>query len=121
MEFSFSLTVKRLNAAPDLAKPYSDEEWAQVREVAHGVDRSLVEQDVRLTMGGEPTFVGVDEPESGQWEPGGDGADQVDAGARADKAAAGADCAWGAAALWAGEVVSGGAAAAMGDSMHLAG
>jgi uncharacterized protein (DUF2126 family)/transglutaminase-like putative cysteine protease len=67
VEFSFSLTVKRLNEAPSLAKPFSEEEWSRVREVAHKVDRELTEQDVRLTMGGEPTFVGIDEPESTQW------------------------------------------------------
>ena len=50
-----------------LSAPYNDEEWRRVREVAYQVDRELVEQDVRLTMGGEPTFVGLDEPESLQW------------------------------------------------------
>lgn len=67
VDFSFSLSVRRLNEAPSLAKPFSDEEWVRVREVAHEVDRRLIEQDVRLTMGGEPTFVGIDEPESPQW------------------------------------------------------
>ena len=67
VDFSFSLSVRRLNEAPSLTKPYSDQEWGKVREVAHAVDRKLMEQDVRLTMGGEPTFVGIDEPESPQW------------------------------------------------------
>ena len=31
------------------------------------MDSELKAQDVRLTMGGEPTFVGIDEPESPQW------------------------------------------------------
>jgi uncharacterized protein (DUF2126 family)/transglutaminase-like putative cysteine protease len=67
VDFCFSLSVRRLNEAPNLTKPYSDEEWAAVRALAHAVDRELVEQDVRLTMGGEPTYVGIDEPESPQW------------------------------------------------------
>ena len=66
-EFSFEMSVRRLNEAPALARPYSDETWAQVRDVAHQIDRDLGEQDVRLTMGGEPTYVGIDEPESLQW------------------------------------------------------
>ena len=66
VEFSFSVSIRRLNEAPNLAKPFSDEQWAKVREVAHEVDRRLVEQG-GLTMGGEPTFVGIDEPESMQW------------------------------------------------------
>jgi uncharacterized protein (DUF2126 family) len=67
VDFSFSLTVERLNEPPSLARPFTEEEWSRVREVAHEVDRRLVKQDVRLTMGGEPTFVGIDEPESPQW------------------------------------------------------
>ena len=67
VEFNFSLTVRRTNEARSLTKPYSDDEWAAVREVAHEVDRRFLKNDVRLTMGGEPTFVGIDEPESPQW------------------------------------------------------
>ncbi|MGI4828172.1 MAG: DUF2126 domain-containing protein [Janthinobacterium lividum] len=67
VEFSFALTVRRVNEAPQLSKPYSAEAWTAVREVAHAVDRDLAAQDVRLTMGGEPTYVGIDEPESPQW------------------------------------------------------
>ena len=67
VDFSYAMSVRRLNEAPQLSKPFSDEDWAQVREVAHGIDRDLEAQDVRLTMGGEPTFVGIDEPESPQW------------------------------------------------------
>jgi uncharacterized protein (DUF2126 family)/transglutaminase-like putative cysteine protease len=67
VEFGFALSVRRLNEAPRLSKPFSDEDWAQIREVAHGIDRDLEDQDVRMTMGGEPTFVGIDEPDSPQW------------------------------------------------------
>jgi uncharacterized protein (DUF2126 family)/transglutaminase-like putative cysteine protease len=67
VDFSFRLSVQRLNEAPSLTKPFGEEEWSRVRAVAHEVDRKLAEQDVRLTMGGEPTFVGIDEPESPQW------------------------------------------------------
>jgi uncharacterized protein (DUF2126 family)/transglutaminase-like putative cysteine protease len=67
VEFDFSMSVRRINAAPSLSKPFSDEEWEEVRAVAHAVDAELKKQDVRLTMGGEPTFVGIDEPESRQW------------------------------------------------------
>ncbi len=67
VHFSFAMQVRRLNAAPQLAKPYSDDEWARVQEVAHTIDRDLEAADVRLTMGGEPTYVGIDETESPQW------------------------------------------------------
>ncbi len=67
VDFSHAITVRRLNEPPRLSKPYSDVVWAEIRTLAHLVDRDLAAQDVRLTMGGEPTFVGIDESESPQW------------------------------------------------------
>jgi uncharacterized protein (DUF2126 family) len=67
VDFSHSITVRRLNETARPSKPFTEEEWLQVREVAHGVDAELKAQDVRLTMGGEPTYVGIDDPESPQW------------------------------------------------------
>jgi uncharacterized protein (DUF2126 family)/transglutaminase-like putative cysteine protease len=66
-EFTHAISVRRLNAPRSPSKPFSDEEWERVRQVAHGVDAELEAQDVRLTMGGEPTYVGIDDPESPQW------------------------------------------------------
>ena len=67
VEFTYSIEVHRLDQARDLSKPYSDQEWAEVRELAYDIDRELKTHDVRLTMGGEPTFVGIDEAESPEW------------------------------------------------------
>ena len=67
VDFGFSMSVSRLNESPRLSKPFTEDDWTKVEEVAHKVDADLVAQDVRLTMGGEPTFVGIDEPESPQW------------------------------------------------------
>ncbi len=67
VDFSYSMSVRRLNDPPRTSKPFTEEEWRKVEEVAHRVDEDLEAQDVRLTMGGEPTFVGIDEPESAQW------------------------------------------------------
>jgi uncharacterized protein (DUF2126 family) len=67
VDFSFSMTVQRLNQKPPANQPYTDRQWAQVERLAHQVDEDLSAGDVRLTMGGEPTFVGLDEPESPQW------------------------------------------------------
>jgi uncharacterized protein (DUF2126 family) len=66
-EFSYSISVARLDEPRRLSKPFSDEEWLRIQTVAHQVDMELNAQDVRLTMGGEPTYVGIDEPESQQW------------------------------------------------------
>ena len=67
VDFVYSMSIRRLNDAPRITKPFTEEDWARVEQVAHRVDADLEAQDVRLTMGGEPTFVGIDEPESPQW------------------------------------------------------
>src|SRR5271157_929967 len=67
VDFVYSISIRRLNDAPRTTKPFTEEDWARVEQVAHRVDADLEAQDVRLTMGGEPTFVGIDEPESPQW------------------------------------------------------
>ena len=69
VDFSYSMSIRRLNDAnaPQPSRPFTEEAWLQVEELAHRVDGDLEAQDVRLTMGGEPTFVGTDESESPQW------------------------------------------------------
>lgn len=67
VDFVYSMTVRRLNEAPSVARPFSEADWSAIRDLAHEVDADLEAQDVRLTMGGEPTFVGIDEPASPQW------------------------------------------------------
>jgi len=67
VDFSYSMSIRRLNDALRPSKPFTEEDWLQVEQLAHRVDADLEAQDVRLTMGGEPTFVGIDEPESPQW------------------------------------------------------
>lgn len=67
VDFNYSMSIRRLHDVPRLSKPFSEETWVQVEQVAYCVDADLEAEDVRLTMGGEPIFVGVDEPESPQW------------------------------------------------------
>ena len=67
VEFDYSMSVRRIGVEPSLAAPFSDAQWEEVRGLAQRVDAQLDTDDVRLTMGGEPTFVGLDEPESRQW------------------------------------------------------
>jgi uncharacterized protein (DUF2126 family)/transglutaminase-like putative cysteine protease len=67
LDFSYSMSVRRLDETRRPSRPMSDEEWARVRQLAHSVDRELEALDVRLTMGGEPTYVGTEETESPEW------------------------------------------------------
>jgi len=67
VDFGYAMTVCRVDERPRSSKPFTDEQWARVEQLALKVDADLAAQDVRLTMGGEPTFVGLDEPDSPQW------------------------------------------------------
>ncbi|MCU1376338.1 MAG: dehydrogenase, partial [Actinomycetia bacterium] len=69
----YANTVTRIHEDPRVTRPYSDEQWAAIDAVGHDVDRRLVAADVRLTMGGEPTFVSVDDMESPEWTIAADG------------------------------------------------
>jgi uncharacterized protein (DUF2126 family)/transglutaminase-like putative cysteine protease len=65
--FDFSNTVERVLEDPRVTKPYTEEQWQQILALGHMVDKVFIENDVRLTMGGEPTFVSIDDMESAQW------------------------------------------------------
>jgi uncharacterized protein (DUF2126 family)/transglutaminase-like putative cysteine protease len=67
VEFSFSNTVTRIKEDPRVTLPYADEDWAAILALGHAVDEKLVQQDVRLTHGGEPTFVSIDDMEGAEW------------------------------------------------------
>ena len=71
--FEFSNTVTRIREDPRVTKPYSDEQWASIHATGLLVDKDLEKNDVRMTMGGEPTFVSVDDMESPEWNTGADG------------------------------------------------
>ncbi len=70
VEFEHSNEVSRILEDPRVTKPYSEEQWAEVMSLGDSVDDLLEELDVRLTMGGEPTFVSIDDMEDAQWNTG---------------------------------------------------
>ncbi len=72
-EFSFSNSVQRIHEDPRVTKPYSEAQWHDINRLGQQVDALLVREDVRLTMGGEPTFVSVDDMNSAQWTTDADG------------------------------------------------
>ncbi|MCB1490626.1 MAG: transglutaminase family protein, partial [Rhodobiaceae bacterium] len=60
-DFAFDMKVTRMAEHPRITKPFSDESWARLNDFGHQVDAVLKQNDVRLTMGGEPTFVSIDD------------------------------------------------------------
>ena len=66
-DFAFEMNVKRIREAPRITRPFSDEAWTRLDRLGEQVDADLNAHDVRLTMGGEPTFVSVDDMESPEW------------------------------------------------------
>ncbi len=61
------MRVDRIFESPRVTKPYTDAQWALIEKLGHDIDADLLKNDVRLTMGGEPTFVSIDDPDGPEW------------------------------------------------------
>ncbi|MBU3821500.1 transglutaminase family protein [Flavobacteriaceae bacterium XHP0103] len=72
-EFFFENKVTRIFESPRVTKPYTDDQWKAIYDLGFEVEAQLEKGDVRLTMGGEPTFVSIDDMESPQWNTEADG------------------------------------------------
>ncbi|WP_100611421.1 transglutaminase family protein [Confluentibacter lentus] len=72
-EFFFENSVKRIFESPRVTKPYTEEQWKAIYKLGFQVEKQLQKGDVRLTMGGEPTFVSIDDMESPEWNTDADG------------------------------------------------
>ena len=66
-ELFFEMSVARVAETPRVTQPFCREAWAALDALGERVDADLVAQDVRLTMGGEPTFVSIDDRQSPEW------------------------------------------------------
>jgi uncharacterized protein (DUF2126 family)/transglutaminase-like putative cysteine protease len=66
-EFDFEMKVTRVKETPRVTKPYTPKQWQDILLRGQAVDLSLREHDVRLTMGGEPTFVAASDFEAAEW------------------------------------------------------
>ncbi|KVM93124.1 DUF2126 domain-containing protein [Burkholderia stagnalis] len=67
VEFEHEMTVARVYESPRVTKPYTDAQWGAVRALGARVDAELRAGDVRLTQGGEPTFVSIDDRDGAEW------------------------------------------------------
>jgi len=67
VEFHHEMSVTRVHEDPRVTKPYTEHQWNEIMRVGHQVDQRLAHHDVRLTIGGEPTFVAIDNMDDPQW------------------------------------------------------
>ncbi|HQS30257.1 transglutaminase family protein [Polaromonas sp.] len=65
--FEHHMAVQRIFESPRVTSPYTDDQWASVLKLGEAVDKDLAAGDVRLTMGGEPTFVATSDRDAAEW------------------------------------------------------
>lgn len=61
------MRVARIHESPRVTKPYSEAQWGAIAAAGRQVDACLEREAVGLTMGGEPTFVSIDDPDGPEW------------------------------------------------------
>ncbi|NMJ42282.1 transglutaminase family protein [Roseomonas sp. JC162] len=66
-EFGFEMSVRRIRETPRVTKPYTPAQWAGIRAAGEAVDRKLARLGLKLTMGGEPTFVAASDRDAPEW------------------------------------------------------
>jgi uncharacterized protein (DUF2126 family)/transglutaminase-like putative cysteine protease len=67
VEFGHEMSVQRVWESPRVTLPYTAAQWAQIDALGKRIDTQLLADDMRLTMGGEPTFVSMDDPDGAEW------------------------------------------------------
>ena len=65
--FFHEMTITRIHEDPRVTKPYKEEDWQKINLLGQQVDADLKRLDVRLTQGGEPTFVSIDDMDGAEW------------------------------------------------------
>jgi uncharacterized protein (DUF2126 family)/transglutaminase-like putative cysteine protease len=65
--FDFAMSVSRIYESPRVTYPYTDAQWAKIDALGDKIDAILRDRDVRLTMGGEPTFLSIDDMDGPEW------------------------------------------------------
>ena len=67
VELEHTMSVVRLLESPRVTRPYTEAQWQAVLDLGASVDRALLDGDVRLTQGGEPTFVATVDRDAAEW------------------------------------------------------
>ena len=67
VQFEHEMHITRLHEDPRVTRPYTDEQWQSILALGDRIDEELEAGDVRLTVGGEPTFVSIDDMDGEEW------------------------------------------------------
>ena len=67
VEFDFEMKVERLIDPPRHSKPVTESQASAINVAGLEIDKILDDHDVRLTMGGEPTFVSETNRDAPEW------------------------------------------------------
>jgi uncharacterized protein (DUF2126 family)/transglutaminase-like putative cysteine protease len=67
VEFDHEMQVTRIHEDPRVTYPYTDRQWDEILALGDAIDAEFVAGDVRLTTGGEPTFVSIDDMDGAEW------------------------------------------------------
>ena len=67
VRFEFEMSVARIHEDPRVTRPYTEAQWHAIDALGERIDADLAAGDVRLTQGGEPTFVGIDDVDAPEW------------------------------------------------------
>lgn len=67
VKFVHEMRVTRIHEDPRVTLPYTDQQWGAIEALGRRVDQDIEADDIRLTMGGEPTFVSIDDMDGAEW------------------------------------------------------
>ncbi len=65
--FDHAMSVTRLRESARVTKPYTEEQWQRIDRLGRLVDHAIEGAGIKLTMGGEPTFVSIDDMDAAEW------------------------------------------------------
>jgi uncharacterized protein (DUF2126 family) len=66
-DFDYEMSVRRVVDTIRITRPFEDDDWRKIDRLGQKIEADLEAGDVRLTMGGEPTFVSIDDFEAAEW------------------------------------------------------
>ena len=67
VKFTHEMSVTRIYEDPRVTLPYTDAQWQRIQALGGRIDQDICAGDIRLTMGGEPTFVSIDNMDGAEW------------------------------------------------------